>query len=457
MTKNKPLSTVRTWLRKVSTRNVLLLIVSFLIALFAWAYIASSIATDYSKSFSNIAVKIDTAGTKAESYKLSVLDSPESLTVNATIKGNRTDIGGLNKTDLEAYVDFSSAADTIGPQTFPIRLRKIDGTAFTVAPTLSVSSIELTMDKFETQVFEVSAVSHPKITPENDEVTINENKITCNPSSISIYGPSSQLKLIDHICVNVTDEESISKNKTYTDVTDTTLIDADGNVISDKAFQVFATSFSVYIPVYYTHKLPLTVDLPDIQGFDKDVILSRLRLNQKYTLPGYEGEHLSITLETDDPDKKAELDNRTSWSLGTILPSQLTISGKPIEKTFQTDSDYTDRSNIGTVYITLDETDLVAAQRRISNSAISVINGSSAFTYEVQSGWTNVTIVGTAEEVTKVSSDDLQATVDLINASITEDVTKPLAVNITLPDTVSGVWVSPTPTVNIKFTFPDED
>lgn len=453
----KPLSAVKRWLWKLSSKNILLLIVSFLIALFAWAYIASSIATDYSKSFSNLPVTIDTAGTKAESLRLSVLDPPESLTVNATIYGNRTDIGGMNKNDLEAYVDFSAVSEATGKQTFPIKIRTASGKALANAPKLSVNSVELTMDRFDTKIVEVREFSHSKITP-GDEVTINEEDIVCDPATVSVYGPTSKLKLIDHIRVNIRDEEEISRTKTYTDVTEATLISADNTEISAAAFEMPAISFSVKIPVYYMHELPVTVDISDFpDNFNKEIVLNRLilRADQDYSLPGYGDNNLKITIKTESPEEKEWLDSLPSLSIGSVSLSSLSINMKPLEKTITLKEGDTNLSNFDSVSVLLDDTDLVAEQRWISNSAINLINPSSNFHYEKQSGRTSVTLIGTAEEVAKVRTDELQASVNLYNAAISEEGTKEQAVIITLPDTVSGVWISPMPMVNISATYAD--
>lgn len=453
----KPLGAVKRWLWKLSSKNILLLIVSFLIALFAWAYIASSIATDYSKSFSNLPVTIDTAGTKAESLRLSVLDPPESLTVNATIYGNRTDIGGMNKNDLEAYVDFSAVSEATGKQAFPIKIRTASGKALANAPKLSVNTVELTMDRFDTKTVEVREFSHSKITP-GDEVTINEEDIVCDPATVSVYGPTSKLKLIDHIRVNIRDEEEISRTKTYTDVTEATLISADNTEISAAAFEMPAISFSVKIPVYYMHELPVTVDISDFpDNFNKEIVLDRLilRADQDYSLPGYGDNNLKITIKTESPEEKEWLDSLPSLSIGSVSLSSLSINMKPLEKTITLKEGDTNLSNFDSVSVLLDDTDLVAEQRWISNSAINLINPSSNFHYEKQSGRTSVTLIGTAEEVAKVRTDELQASVNLYNAAISEEGTKEQAVIITLPDTVSGVWISPMPMVNISATYAD--
>ena len=68
-----------------------------------------------------------------------------------------------------------------------------------------------------------------------------------------------------------------------------------------------------------------------------------------------------------------------------------------------------------------------------------------------------MTIVGPTEEVQKVSSEDIQAVINLYTAGFTDAGTKNVAVSVTLPDTVDGVWVSPIPKVNVTASFAEED
>lgn len=458
MGSSKTFSALRRRLRKLTTQNIILLIISFLIALFAWAYIASSIATDYSKSFSNLPVSVDISGTKAEGLGLSILnDDLDKLTVNATISGNRADIGGLNKNDLVAYVDFSGTTNTYGKQTFPIRLRSVSGTVLS-SYQLSADSVELTMDRYETRSFPVKAVT--RLSVSGDDVIINEDGITCDPATVAIEGPTTKLSQIDHVSVNVSDDAALYEEKIFSGLTDTTLSDAAGNPVTDKSLTLQTAEFSVTVPVYYIIRKPVTVALGGVpEGFDTDFVLSRLRIStdQDYTLPGYGDNNLMITIETDDPVQRETFKGMEAWSAGSISLSSLSTNMKPIELTVTLDEGSTDLSNLGTLNVSLDETDLVAAQRWVQNRNILPINGSSAFDYTVQSGQTSITIVGPTEEVQKVSSEDIQAVINLYTAGFTDAGTKNVAVSVTLPDTVDGVWVSPIPKVNVTASFAEED
>lgn len=454
MSEEKTGSGFRNGLHRFGRSNIVLLVFSLLIALFLWVYIVSSIDSDFSEKFSNIPVEIDPSGSLAESYGLTLL-SPDpdetSLTVDAEVFGARADIGGLSSSDLEAYVDFSdeSLSDIVGVQSLPIRLRTKDGAGLREY-TLSEQTLEVTLDRFETRSFPVGEVAH-SLTGADGEVVIDSENITCEPGEVSIYGPTEALSKVDHIKVTIEEAEQIAETKTYTE-TSYTLMDEDGKEISDRSFQVQATRFSVKVPVYFTRTLPVSVDLFNPpSGLSQDFLLSRIRLNtdKDYTLPAYEGEHLMITIETSDASKKAMLDAMDTWSIGSVSPYELSIGGSTLEMPVTMDEGFEDRSNLGTVYVSLDDTNLVAESRWINNSDIQMMNGSAKYNYSIGAGRTAVTIVGTPESVAAVTSDSLRAAVNLYNIAQDSTGTLQQAVMVTLPPGAGDVWISPQPKVNV--------
>ena len=440
--------------------DVGLLIVSVISAVFLWAYIASTITPDYTVSFTKLPVIIDLSGTKAESFGLSLLpaadDENMSLTVDCTITGTRTAIGGLTRADVVAYVDFdSNVADIIGTQTLPIRLRTSGGTELSRA-VLSQDSVDLTLDRYESRSFPVSEVLYPNLTVD-EETRVSKDEITYEPATVQIYGPSTQLSGIDHIRVNLEEKETLTQTKTFTDCTRYSVIDGDGNVVSDQALQVQATRFSVRIPVFYSRTLPVTINIANTpSSFDVEKVMERVRLNTNaaYTLPGYGDDNLMITIETTDPANKANLDQLKEWMIDSVPLSALSV-GNSIEIPITMAEGFTDSPNIGTVYVSLDDTDLVTETRWIKNSDIQLLNGDQRYHYKLESpgGNTPVMLIGTQEELDQIDDADLRMQVNLIAISVSSEGVYTQALTVSLPDTVSGVWVSPTPTVNIAVTL----
>ncbi len=458
--------TARTFLkrfrfRKPTRTDLFYLILSFLIAFFFWVYIAAKISPDTSVSLSNIPVTVDTAGTKAAGYDLSVIDfekgsDGKKLTVNCTIRGSRTSIGGLTRNDVVAYVDFdSTVTDTIGAQTLPIRLRAANGKEFENY-SISKTTMEVTMDHYKTVEVPVLAadVRYPNLTYD-EEVVIDTEGITVDPPSVKIYGPSAQLSTVDHIRVTIDDSGEISNTYTYTNCDHYELVDAEGNSVSASAFQVQATGFSVNLPVYYTKELPVTIELSNVPAnFDQSKILERIRLTTstgEYTLPGYGDNNLPITIRTSSPDNKAKLDSMESWPIEPTIPLYSLSINSQIELPIKMVDGYTDASELGTVYVTLDSTDLVAKTYVIKNSDIQFMTGPSKYKYALLSpaGNTIITLVGTNEALSEIDPADLHATINPLNISVTQEGTFPQAFTVTLPETATEVWVSPQPKVNI--------
>ena len=99
---------------KPSKANLFLLIVSFAAAVVIWGLLVP----DTTPHISGIPVSCDLTGTKAEDYALQLLPESEAalkeLTVTADIEGNRTAIGGFNRSNLVAYVDFDDMTKEAG-------------------------------------------------------------------------------------------------------------------------------------------------------------------------------------------------------------------------------------------------------------------------------------------------------------------------------------------------------
>lgn len=447
-------------IRKPTRTDLIYLTLSFLIAFFFWVYIAAKISPDTTVSLSNIPITIDTAGTKAAGYDLSVIDyekgsDGKKLTVNCTIRGSRTSIGGLSRGDVVAYVDFdSTVTDTVGSQTLPIKLRSSNGREFDNY-TLSKKTLEVTMDHYKTVEIPVLAsdIQYPNLT-RSDEVIIDSEKISAEPSVVKIYGPSAQLSTIDHIRVTIDDSEELTMNKTFTNCNHFDLVDDEGNTVSDSAFQVQVTSFSVYMPVYYTKTLPVTIELSNVpENFDTSFLLERVRLNAngEFTLPGYGDNNLPITIRTYSRENKAKLDQMDSWPIEPQIPLYSFSINCQIELPVKMIDGYTDESELGTIYVTLDSSDLIASTRVIKNSDIQFMTGPATYNYALQSpaGNTIITLIGTPEAVAEIDAADLRATINPLSISATQDGTFPQAFTVTLPDSATKVWVSPQPKVNI--------
>lgn len=448
-------------LRKLQRRDIVQIIISLLCALFLWVYISSTIVPDFSRTF-KVPVKVDISGTRAEGYELSLLPTEnnttlQDMTVVATIYGVRAEIGALTSSEVVVYVDFDSVTDTIGVQKLPLKLRTTNGAKFTKYE-LPVEYVDVEMDHYEYRAFPVT-VDTGQLTA--DEGTrISTDKITVDPAEVQIYGPSTRLSQIDQICVSVTNDEPLTKDCWLYGMTDYSLLDKNHNPVLADTLTVQKTEFSVWVPVFYSKTLPVTVGLDNVpDGFDESTILSRLRLTANgTTFPLPDGtndeECLTITIETDIPELKESLVGRDTWEIKTILLSSIDDDySEPVAISLS--EGYTNKGQLDSVTISVDKTDLETKSLWIPNSSIMKINDNHRdyqYTLESPDGRTPVTLVGSPEDLAKINEDDISAIVDLASIPVTSGTTVgvyPQPLTVTLPDSVKTVWVSPIPEVNI--------
>lgn len=444
-------------LRQLQRADIITLIASFVIALLLWSYIAANVMQEYTVQLNKIPLTVEIANSRAASYGLNLTPESqaavEALTVDGTVTGSRSAYGALKSSDVVAYVDFNSTvAAAIGTQTLPIRLRTVSGEELTNF-SLSRSSVTVEMDRYEKRSFPVNDVVYPFLTWD-DDTRISKDDITYEPSTVEIYGPSRRLSQIDHICVNIINAEELTQTKTFSDCADFSLKDSDGNEVDAAPFNVQTTRFSVRIPVYYSRELPVTINIANPPtGFDTETIMKRIRItaNDVYTLPGYGENNLNITIETADPDNKATLEALETWTIESLALSQLSKTSS-VNVPITMPKGFVDKSHIDSVTISLDSTDLQTKQIWVKNSDILLINPDPKYHYALESpgGNTLVTLIGTQEELNKIEEDALKCSVNLVNISVSTEGVYSRPFTVKLPDTVSGVWVSPEPNVSIR-------
>ena len=416
---------------------------------------------------------MDTTDTKAAGYSLSVM-SPASgdVRINAELFGNRTEIGGLSKNDLEAYVDFDyGVTDSIGYQTLPIRLRRKNGTVLKNA-TLSASSLEVKMDKIQSMELEVKEVFAPDITGGTEsvsEIVIDKDNIEAEPKTVTVTGPSEELKQLEHVRVRLMDKEQIYQKKTYYGCSDFDLVGKDGTAVSMNNLKV-QTQFNVTVPVYYLRKLPATLSFTNVpKNFDTNWLLGLLRLNtnRSYTLPQVVNDtleigedNLEIQLKAKTAENKKKLEQRDTCDFGPVSLYDLNIQemengGKRPNIRAQLDltDDLENVSKFNEVYVTVadgvDDTILDAVSFNIYNSDIQIINKRSGYDYSIAEGITTITICGAADEISQIQQSDIKAYANLYTATDSEQSTFTHALTLTLPENLNRIWVGEAATVTI--------
>ncbi|MBQ3939493.1 MAG: hypothetical protein II723_00120 [Oscillospiraceae bacterium] len=453
------------WLHRPTRSDLLLMIASLFIAALIWAYIASR--SGFSLRFSNIPVVVDTTGSKAEGMRLTAM-SPASgdVTVNAELSGNRTEIGGLSKNDLEAYIDFDAGiSDTVGYQTLPVRLRRKNGTVLKNA-TLSVSTVDVKMDKITSAELEVREVSCPRVSGSTDsvsEILVDRDRITAEPKTITVTGPSEALKQLSHVRVRMDKSEQIYETKIFYGCTDFELIGSDGAAVSKNPFKMQTQLFDITVPVFYQRKLPATVSFDNVpKDFDSNWLLGKLRLNtdREYTLPQKvdgnlvtDEDNLTILIETEGADNKKQLDQSAAIEFGPLSLYDLDLRKETISVPVKLNlSDgQVNRSNLDSAYISVDREGLDYVSFNLSNSDIQIINKPSGYDFSIAPGITTITVCGDAEQIRQIEASDIKAYANLY--TLTEfGGTIRHTLTLVLPEQLHRIWAGSSAAVNITAT-----
>ena len=459
---------------KPSKENLFLLIVSLASAMLLWAYIVP----DMTPHITDIPVSCDLTGTRAEDYALQLLPESEAalreMTVTADIEGNRAAIGGLNKKNLEAYVDFDKVSNTPGEQTLELRLRNKethnDIASDFIKVTLNRKDVTVNLDHYTSKNVPVSkVVERPNITTQDAETLINEEGITVDPTTVIVRGPSTKLDQIDHVCLTLSEKAVLSETKTIESLADCTLMSSSDREIDNSLgyYSVQQPHFSVTFPVYYRISLPATGIIPDVEKDDpnsteddefRQFIYDRVRLNGSYTLPGYgdeNAENLIITIRTNDRTLKENLDAKQSIECFNSRLSEISINPqKPIEQEIKLPEGMENISEYDKIYFCIDTTGLETRDCWIKNSDIEFQQKMPGFEYQpdMPGGMTPVTLIGPPEELSKFNDEDLKLWVDLNTISTTKTGIKNVSLNVKLPQGVSNVWYMPQPKMDIYIT-----
>ena len=451
-------------LRKLKRADILLLVLSFICALFLWAYIASTITTDFYTKFSKLSIKEpQLANTKAGRFGLQILpDSAEEIqltNIDCTIYGTRASIGGLSRSDIEVYIDFDSdVTDMIGIQILPLKVRTVNGAQ--LKADITPSSIPVDMDRKTTKEIPVSETNQ-HLTWDKEDTVIDENEFIYKPAKITVSGPSRQLEALDHICVNLNEKGELIETQTF-ESSDFTCMNAAGNPLDSSAFEMYITGlFSVTIPVRYSRTLPVGITINNFpDGFSADAIDSiykRIRLivgKDEYCLPDYGDNNLMLTIQTSDPAQKDNLDNQKSYDLQAIQFSDL-IPGMLNEGTIPTADGLVFPDQISSVKIKLNDTDLITKTLWIKNSDIQLQFMDNRYNYNLKfpNGNTQITLCGTAKELEQIKEEDITASVNLISTIVSEEGEYTPTITVTLPKTVKGVWALDPPSLAIDITL----
>ena len=379
-------------INKIFDNRVTWIIMSLLISFFIWAYLAGSDTTTFNQTFYNVPVVFEGADALRTSRGLIITD-PDVESVTVQVRGSRANIGSLHASELQAIVDvsgISQARETELTYTiaFPDRINRSDISVVSRSP----ETISFTVAAESTKTVEVKGVFTGSVAD-----GYKAEEIVVEPSSITLYGPESELESVNGACVFI-DRENL--NATVGPVkTDYVLMDIDGNTITPQNVLSDTKTVSVTLPVSVIKDMTLTVNLIEGGGATADDCVVTI-------------EPASIQVQVDT----AMQQQSNQIVIGTV---NLADFASTYENTFTIPLDNTLINKSGITEATVKVTVNGLETKRITTKNISVTGAPDGRNVTVDTASLAVTVRAKSDILKQIEADNVRVVVDLTDYSDT--------------------------------------
>mgnify|MGYP003290227743 CR=1 FL=1 len=376
-------------------------IISLLIALGAWFIISVSAYPTTTVTYRNIAVEVDLEGSVAERNRLSVIDMSEQ-TVKATIKGQRASIGGLSSSDFVAKPEITEVNDA-GEYELKLNIECKDKNAdfeYTVVP----DKIKVSFDKIISKSFDLTA-DIPNIVAADGYLKGNAEVTT---PSITITGPEERVNYITKCKIQNLSEMQLTESQEISEGNNLVLYH-NNTVISSEGLSLSKNSFAINVPVTMRKTLPLVVSFINVP---ENISLEDIEYTQSV-------EEIEVAAPPDKIENLGEL-YLCTIDLRKVTPGYTVTV--PLE--FTEESEMENLSQVSEVTLEFPLENLTTRMITVSRNDIVIINKPADYDIiPATTGW-DITFVGEAEVLEKLTVDDIVVQLDLssVSSSITSNV-----------------------------------
>ena len=375
-------------LKNITNNPILWIVLSLLIAVFMWTYVASQDTEEFKKTFTGVRVQLVGEDILRNSRNM-VITNVSTPTVNVEVVGPRRIVSALDEDDLVAQIDVSKLTlAAVTTQTYKIIFP--DGT-----DTSSLSTLSRTP---ETVVFTVSELIEKQIPVRGSfEGTSLEGYVAeapvFTPATITVSGPEIYLKNIKYAWLTFGAGEEV--DHTITRTVPFVLRDNNDEDYYNEMISFDTNEIEARLTIIRQKTIPLEVSIEYASGATPD--------NTRVTI-----EPESITLSGDSE----LLDAMNQIVLATI-------NTKSFSSTFtetyliRIDDGLVNQSGVTEARVTVELTDLVSDKFIIRN--IAYTNLTEGFEAEFITSAITVTLRGPEEQIMALKAENIRAVVDLVD------------------------------------------
>ncbi len=400
---------MKKWLNEIKKRflknmqkNMGLALISFGLAVVVWFTISITQYPSASQPIDGVKLSLDISGTSVADNELKVIDCDVEK-VKVIVRASRTQIRNINSDTLKAYIDFSNVSST-GKKPLPIKVESTTGINFEIEG-IYPSSANVTLDKYSTIELPVTA-KLPNITYAEGKTP---DEFVCEPSFVTITGPSSQLGMISE-CYAYSDKVMNDKDSSFTVTADSVkLYSADGVELDQSKLTLSTNVFTVTVPVL-TQKtvFPQVEIMKAPTSFSKEWLKKRLKLSSE-SLTIASNNILGEISDELEIGKVALSDIDLGYSMSFDISTVLENAG------------LINKSGVDSVTVSLDDTGLARKEITLDSESISLSNiPKDEYDYNVLTQKLTISVVGPEDIIDDLTSKDFVADASLLNVDTSQ-------------------------------------
>ncbi len=400
-------------LKRFLNNDLLLKVVSLLIAFAAWLIVVENMDRETYATFKDVPINMSNVEDSISTLGLnSITPDVELTTVN--VSGVMYAVGNLSKEDIEIVPDVSKVTGA-GVYELPL-VGTIKGGGENVSVvSVSPSRITVRFDTLHTKVLEIE--SNLNGIKSEAGYLIQDELVT--PSQVTITGPEAEVSRVSSCEIRATVDEKLSE--TYSKKAALVLLDKNGNVIESQNISMDVQEATVTIPVLKIRDIPVELQFMNVP---KNFPLDELEFTiSSETIPVAGAE--------------ASIDKYASILLDYIDFKQLGLSSS-YAFSVNLPTGYWNVENIQSVQVSLNDEGM--SSRKINLDEIKVVNAPLGYKAEaLAQQLTDVELVGDAAVLETISAGDIIAEVDMKQSSEIEVGQVLMPVRIYVPNG-SLVW-----------------
>lgn len=407
--------------KRFTGQKLLYMLFALLTAIVLWLYVSITDMPDITRTVSGI--KVETIGAETLTERNLVATKLSRETVSITFKGSREQIYELDNTNVKVVIDLSNITTSgqQGIRAYPEYDQKLKTSSLSVV-SISSDYIEVTVENVVPKNVVVRGVNEGSVAD-----GYIANRMTVAPETIDIVGPESVIKQVAYAQAVFSETNLTGSTSVDTPVV---LMDTNDEPVSMDNITLSSETVTLSMQVNMLKNIPLTVNFVYGAGTTAD-----------NNTVSYKIEPASVELSGDT----AVLQELESIVTTTVDLNQFE-STTELTVPIMIPNDCENLTGTAEATITVEISNLETAKLSVKN--ISITNDDTSLSTEVITQSLDVTLRGTAEDLAKVTADNVRIVADLTDVKSTIGThAVPAKINV---DGVSGVGAIGNNTVTVR-------